>query len=33
VPVATFFILLVIYAVVSFEKIDLCIRIGMESCK
>lgn len=33
VPVATFFILLVVYAVVSFEKIDLCVRIGVESCK
>lgn len=33
VPVATFFLLLIAYVVVSFEKIDLCMRIGVEQCK
>lgn len=33
VPVATFFLLLVAYAVVSFEKINLCIKVGVEQCK
>jgi hypothetical protein len=33
VPVVTFFLLLIAYAVVSFEKIDLCMRIGVEQCR
>ncbi len=33
VPVVTFFLVLIVYAVVSFEKVDLCIRIGLEQCK
>lgn len=33
VPVVTFFLLLVLYAVVTFEKIDLCVRIGVEQCR
>jgi hypothetical protein len=33
VPVATFFLLLVVYAVVTFEKIALCVQSGMEGCK
>jgi hypothetical protein len=33
VPFVTFFLLLVIYAVVTFERIDLCVRIGVEQCR
>lgn len=33
VPVVTFLLLLVIYAVVTFEKINLCLATGMESCR
>jgi hypothetical protein len=33
VPVATFFLLLVVYALVTFERIDLCVRIGVELCR
>ncbi len=33
VPVVTFFLLLVAYAVVTFEKIALCVQSGMEGCK
>jgi hypothetical protein len=33
VPVATFFLLLVVYAIVTFEKINLCVQIGIEQCK
>jgi hypothetical protein len=33
VPVATFFLLLIVYAVVTFEKIALCVQSGMEGCK
>ena len=33
VPVVTFFLLLVVYAVVTFERIDLCVRIGVEQCR
>jgi hypothetical protein len=33
VPVVTFLLLLLVYAVVTFEKIDLCVRIGVEQCK
>jgi cytochrome b561 len=33
VPVATFFLLLIVYAVVTFEKIGVCLRAGLETCK
>jgi hypothetical protein len=33
VPVVTFLLLLVIYVVVTFEKINLCIASGMEGCR
>ena len=33
VPVATFFLLLVVYAVVTFEKISMCVQSSMEGCK
>ena len=33
VPVATFFVLLLAYAVVTFEKINLCLAAGMEGCR
>lgn len=33
VPVVTFFLLLIVYAVVTFEKINLCVQIGVEACK
>jgi hypothetical protein len=33
VPFATFLLLLVVYALVTFERIDLCVRIGVEQCR
>jgi hypothetical protein len=33
VPVVTFLLLLVIYVVVTIEKISLCIASGMEGCR
>ncbi len=33
VPVVTFFLLLIAYAVVTFEKIGLCVQSGMEGCR
>jgi hypothetical protein len=33
VPVVTFLLLLVLYAVVTFEKIGLCVEAGMEGCR
>jgi hypothetical protein len=33
VPVVTFFLLVIVYFIVTFERIDLCIRIGVEHCK
>lgn len=33
VPVVTFFLLLLVYAVVTFEKINACVTIGVEHCK
>jgi hypothetical protein len=33
VPIATFFLLIVVYAIVTFEKIDLCLRVGLEQCR
>ena len=32
VPIVAFFLLAVIYAVVTFEKINLCVNAGMETC-
>lgn len=33
VPIVTFFLLLIAYAVVTFERIDLCLRLGVEQCR
>lgn len=33
VPLVTFFLLLIVYAVVTFEKIALCVEAGMEGCR
>lgn len=33
VPIVTFFLLLVVYFVVTFERIDLCLKIGVEQCQ
>lgn len=33
VPIVTFFLLTLVYAVVTFERINLCVRIGVEQCK
>lgn len=33
VPVATFFLLVIAYIVVTIEKIDLCVHLGMEQCR
>ncbi len=33
VPVVTFFLLLIVYAIVTFEKIDLCIASQMQGCR
>ena len=33
VPIVTFFLLVIVYAVVTFERIDLCVRVGVEQCK
>jgi cytochrome b561 len=33
VPLATFFLLLVVYAVVTLERIQLCVQIGVEQCR
>ncbi len=33
VPLVTFLLLLIIYAVVTFEKIDLCISANMTGCR
>ena len=33
VPIITFLLLAVLYAVVTFEKIDLCIATGMAECR
>ena len=33
VPIVTFFLLIIVYAVVTFEKINLCVEAGMETCK
>ena len=33
VPVVTFFLLAILYIVVTFEKIDHCIAVGMVGCR
>ena len=33
VPLVTFFLLLVVYAIVTIEKISLCVQSGMEGCR
>ena len=33
VPIVTFFVLLIVYAVVTFERIDLCLQLGVEQCR
>lgn len=33
VPVVTFFLVVIAYIVVTFEKIDLCVRIGLDACR
>ena len=33
VPFVTFFLLVIVYVVVSFEKIDLCMNLGLEQCR
>ena len=33
VPIVTFFLVLILYFVVTFERIDLCMRIGLEHCR
>ena len=33
VPIVTFFLVMIAYAIVSFEKIDLCMRVGLEQCR
>ena len=33
VPVVTFFLVVIAYAVVTFELISLCVEMGMEHCR
>ncbi len=33
VPVVTFCLLLIAYAVVTFEKINLCVEVGLGACR
>ncbi len=33
VPVVTLFLVFIAYAVVTLEKINLCVQIGMEACR
>jgi len=33
VPIVTFFLVLILYVVVTFERIDLCVKLGLEQCK
>ena len=33
VPFVTFFLLLIVYFVVTFERIDQCVKVGVEQCK
>lgn len=33
VPIVTFFLVVIAYAVVTLEKIDLCMKVGLEQCR
>jgi hypothetical protein len=33
VPIVTFFVVLIVYVVVTFERIDLCLKLGLEQCQ
>lgn len=33
VPVVTFFLLVLAYLVVTFERINLCMQVGLEQCR
>ena len=33
VPIVTFFLLTIVYAIVTFERIDLCVKVGLEYCR
>ena len=33
VPIVTFFLILIVYFVVTFDRIDLCVNLGLEQCK
>ena len=33
VPIVTFFLVVVMYVVVTFERIDLCVKLGLDQCK
>jgi hypothetical protein len=33
VPIVTFFLLLIVYAIVTLEKIGLCVSVGLEQCR
>ncbi len=33
VPLVTFFLIVLAYFVVTFERIDLCVKVGLEQCK
>jgi hypothetical protein len=33
VPIVTFFMLLIVYAVITFEKINLCVGMGPGACR
>jgi hypothetical protein len=33
VPLVTFFLVLILYFVVTFERIDLCMKLGLELCR
>jgi hypothetical protein len=33
VPIVTFLLVLIMYFVVTFERIDLCVKLGVEQCK
>lgn len=33
VPVVTFFLLVIVYLVVTFERINACLQVGLEQCR
>ena len=33
VPIVTFFLVLIVYFIVTFERIDLCLKLGVEQCR